>query len=118
MTAMQWWNSQRLRYNVALAAAGMLAFLAYLALAWSFADRFPDTEETALTIAFQAIGYLAFMLAANICYFLGPLSEVLLKPNNVLKYRQVTYSLGVWFSFALPFIIPIAALVTVVRRTY
>ncbi len=55
---------------------------------------------------FQAIGYLIAMGIANICYFIGPISERMLNPKNVKMYRQVTYNLGYWLSVLLPFSIP------------
>jgi len=105
-SAAQWWGARRLRYNVALALAGLGAFILYVVLAWSFEDRFNQVEITAFTVAFQAIGYVMAMVVANVCYLLGPLSERVVKPAKLSSYRAVAYNLGLWFSVALPFLAP------------
>jgi hypothetical protein len=102
----QWWGARRLGYNLALALAGFVAFIAYVALAWGFEERFNQLEITLFTIIFQAFGYLVFMTIANVFYFLGPLSEGVLKPSDPYSYRTSTYKLGLCFSVALPFLFP------------
>lgn len=110
--ARSWWEQRRLRYNIGLVVAGLLAFVCYVGVV----DRgistgaMPDAEITLFTTAFQAVGYLFMMAVANVCYLAGPLSESLVKPTNLDSYRRVTYQLGFWFSVLLPFSIP--ALVT------
>jgi hypothetical protein len=116
MSAWKWWGSQRLRYNIVLASAGFVAFLLYVTLVWTFQEELPEAEVTAFIIAFQALGFFALMLVANVCFFLGPISERLLRPNDVLKYRHNTFALGVWFSVALPFLLPATVVLTVVGR--
>lgn len=89
--------------------AGVLAFVSYVLVV----DRgisngtMPDAEITLFTTAFQGMGYLFMMAVANVCYFAGPLSESLVKPMNVDRYRRVTFQLGLWFSVLLPFTIPV-----------
>jgi hypothetical protein len=70
------------------------------------AGAMPGAEITLFTTAFQAIGYLFMMAVANVCYLAGPLSESLVKPTNLDRYRSITYWLGFWFSVLLPFSIP------------
>jgi hypothetical protein len=55
---------------------------------------------------FQAVGYLIAVGVANLCYFLGPISERILEPRNVPAYRKITYNIGFWFSVLLPFLMP------------
>jgi hypothetical protein len=104
-----WWEKRRLRYNFGLVIAGVLAFVCYVLVV----DRgisigtMPDAEITLFTTAFQGMGYLFMMAVANVCFFAGPLSESLVKPTNVDRYRRVTFQLGLWFSVLLPFTIPI-----------
>jgi hypothetical protein len=106
--AKSWWEQRRLRYNIGLVAAGLLAFVCYVGVV----DRgistgaMPEAEITLFTTAFQAVGYLFMMALANVCYFAGPLSESLVKPTNLDRYRRVMYRLGFWFSVLLPFSIP------------
>jgi hypothetical protein len=105
-SAGQWWGARRRRYNVALLLAGLGAFILYVALAWSFEDRLNQLEVTAFTVAFQAIGYVMVMVVANVCYFLGPLSERVVNPADLISYRTRAYNLGLCFSVALPFVVP------------
>ena len=104
-----WWSNHRLRYNLGLLVAGPLAFVAYAAVGeWCIRkSAAADFEITILTTAFQAVGYLLMMGIANLCYYLGPLSERIVKPNRVSVYRRNTFRLGFWFSVLLPFIVPI-----------
>ena len=107
LTAYQWWEARRLRYNIGLVVAGTLAFIAYLIVLHSFSDRIPDIEITLFTILFQGIGYLFFMIVANVFYFLGALSESLPRLRDLESHRRLSYALGFWCSVALPFLIPI-----------
>jgi len=101
-----WWQSKRLNYNRCLVIAGVSAFITYATLVFSFPKAIPDMEITAFTTLFQAIGYLLAMTLANIFFFLGPISEKLLKPTDPKRFRKITYGIGKWFSVALPFSIP------------
>ena len=107
--AREWWGKRRFRYNIGLVIAGLLAFACYVAVA----DRgissgaMPCAEITLFTTAFQAVGYLFMIGVANICYLAGPLSEGLIRPTNVDRYRRVMFQLGLWFSVLLPFTVPV-----------
>jgi hypothetical protein len=109
-----WWSAHRLRYNVGLTIGGFVAFLLYVTLAWTFADRLNQVEVTGFTIAVQALAFGVVLLIANVCYFVGPLVERLLKPNDVVKFRLTTFNLGFWFSALLPLSLPAAVLYAVV----
>ncbi|HYX71692.1 MAG TPA: hypothetical protein VE732_02900 [Nitrososphaera sp.] len=107
LSSFQWWEARRLRYNTGLVVAGILAFIAYVIVLSVFSDRIPDAEITLFTILFQCIGYIFFMIIANVFYFLGPLSERLPRLRDLESHRRMAYALGFWFSVALPFVIPI-----------
>jgi hypothetical protein len=63
----------------------------------------PGAEITHFTRLFQGIGYLFMMGVANLCYFAGHLSEGIVMPSNINRYRRVMFALGLWFSVLLPF---------------
>jgi hypothetical protein len=65
-----------------------------------------EFEITIFTTAFQGVGYLFMMALANVCYFLGPLSERIVRPTNTATYRKTAFRLGFWFSVLLPFMAP------------
>jgi hypothetical protein len=58
---------------------------------------------TILTTLFQGFAYLVMIGVANLCYYLGPWSERLVRPANVARYRKIVFQLGFWFSVLLPF---------------
>jgi hypothetical protein len=109
ISASEWWNRRRPHYNIGLVVAGVLAFVAYAAIVSVFAEDKPNAEITAFKTMFQALGYLIAMGAANVCYFVGPVSERIIKPKDVRRYRKITYGLGFWFSVLVPFSIPALA---------
>ena len=111
-----WWESKRKHYNMALAVAGIVAFIAYAIIVLVFDEYFNQAEITLFTTIFQAIIYSFIMLIANLFYFLGHLSEKIIFPNNVRKFRKVTYSMGLYFSICVPFLIPASMLVIVAKK--
>ena len=110
-----WWQNHRLAYNLCLVVAGLTAYAAYCAVVWSNCPAVDTAEITIFTTLAQGIGYLFAMALANVCYFLGPVSEKLFHPTNLERYRRVTFSLGVAFSVALPFLVPTVAYFTIER---
>jgi hypothetical protein len=106
--AENWWAAHRLRYNIGLIVAGVLAFACYGAVVeWCIRIKAPgEFEITIITTLFQGVGYLFMIAVANVCYFLGPLSERIVRPKNISKYRIGAFRLGFWFSVLLPFMVP------------
>lgn len=106
----EWWARRRLRYNVGLLVAGALAFVCYVAAAhWNSSMQAPRASvgnRLLPNALLGAIGYLLVMVIANALYFLGPLSESIVRPRNIARYRQVSFKLGFWVSVLLPFVIP------------
>ena len=67
---------------------------------------------------FQGVGYLFMIGVANVCYFIGPLSERVVKYSRAERYRLVCYRLGFWFSVLLPFSIPALDFLALFHPTY
>jgi hypothetical protein len=103
-----WWESRRLRYNLALAAAGWTAWglyaVAVLTLAPSAMAVSPGL--TLVSTLFLGVLYLLFMGAANVCFLLGPAAENLLAPSDPESFRRRAWALGMGGSVALPFAFP------------
>ena len=106
LTPFEWWRIRRSRYNVALVVAGILAFIAYVVVCETILPKDAEAEITPFTMFFQGVGYLFMIGVANVCYFLGPLSERVVCPADPERYRRICYWLGLWFSVLLPFSIP------------
>jgi hypothetical protein len=122
-TILPWWGKRLIIYNVGLVLAGILAFTAYVLVITKFESvLFSPGEDwdgfSGFVLVFQAVAYLFMMLVANVCFCLGPLLEAWLKPRNVARYRKITFSLGFWFSVALPFLVPVLLLAEVAYSKY
>lgn len=112
MNARQWWKSKRRRYNLGLVLAGIGAFLCYCVVADIFIIPYDsDFEINLLTTIAQGIGYLVMIGIANLFYFLGYWADVTFNKNDSVSFRVNLFNMGFWFSFALPFAIPILVLV-------
>ncbi len=108
----KWWNERRGKYNVGLILSGIFAFIIYALVVKFIVPSRADVEITLFTIVFQGIGYLFMIGIANVFYSLGAIIEKMIEPENVERYRKLTYNGGFWFSCGLPFLIPLILLVT------
>ena len=91
-----------MRYNIALVKAGFLAFIGYFILSCIVLPGNAGVQPTPFALLFQGVVYFG---GANVCYFIGPLSERFVHPADPERYRQICYRLGYWFSVLLPFTI-------------
>ncbi len=107
----KWWREKRIKYNISLVLSGMIAFVCYSLVVRYVIPPAPDVEITIFTILFQGMGYLIFMILANIFYSIGSFLEDIIKPKNTLLYRRRTFNTGLCFSCSLPFFTPIILLI-------
>jgi hypothetical protein len=101
-----WWNARRVHYNLALVVAGIFAFVVYVTVGVTLLPRNAEFEVTIFTTLSQGVGYLVMIGVVNVLYFLGPLSERVVRPRDPERYRRICFRLGFWFSVLLPFSIP------------
>lgn len=101
LSASEWWGLRRARFNIGLVIAGLLAFGAYATRA------FADVGISVFTTIYLIVSFLLALGIANILYFMGPISERLLNPENVATYRNITYNFGFWFFVFILFISPL-----------
>ncbi len=106
-----WWQARRLRYNLALAAAGATAYLIAIGVHYAFGDAIWLNWREALgqTLLLGTL-YLGVIGIANVCYLLGPLGEAWLRPADSEHFRKTAFAMGFWGSLALPFLFPLANL--------
>ena len=106
----EWWRKKRLNYNIGLILSGILAFILYLIVVEFVvlkSEKIWHGELTIFTIFMQGIGYLILIGIANLFYYLGPISELLIKPKNAENYRILGYRFGYWFSCGIPLLVPV-----------
>jgi hypothetical protein len=65
------------------------------------------TEPLVVT-ARMGLVYLVYMAAANLLFLIGPLLEVLLKPEPVAAYRGRAWTMGLVVSIGLPLILAVS----------
>lgn len=104
LSAAEWWAARRSRYNAILLLSAVASLLCLIAIGWLFTARLPCLEITAFSVAFGGIAFLVGLGLANLCYYLGPLSERWLHPKNVLGFRRAAFALGTAFSLLLIFV--------------
>ena len=107
----EWWRKKRVKYNIGLIISGLLAFILSIIvveLIVTKSEKNWEGELTIFSILFQGIGYLIMIGIANLFYYLGSVSELIIEPKNPEKYRNLTYKIGYWFSCGIPFLIPIS----------
>lgn len=114
----EWWCEKRLLYNFGLVTSGILAFILYVVVGVNFIMPYDnDFEITLFTLFFQGFGYLMMMGLANLCYYMRVYLD-LNNPENSEKLRKDLFKLGFWFSFLLPFSIPIMLLISYFSEFY
>jgi hypothetical protein len=99
-----WWAAHRLRYNAILLAAAPVSLVGLLVVAWLLESRLPCLEITAFSLMVDSVLFLVGLGLANLCYFLGPISERVLRPSNAAAFRRRLFALGTGFSLVLIFL--------------
>jgi hypothetical protein len=105
-----WWSARRRRYNLTLFVAAPISGAILLTVAGLFEERLPCLEISGVIVIFQGLVFLIGVGLANICYFLGPLGERLIRPRNAPAFRRAAYRAGVAFSLLLIFAPPLLIL--------
>ncbi len=109
-SAWSWWEGRRLSYNIALFVTGWVGWALLIAIGFGWdatviAAIFRDNPVDLMWATVRAGSlHLIYMIAANLLFLLGPLFEVLLKPEPVQDYRRRAWIMGLLVSVALPLI--------------
>lgn len=109
------WSTRRRRYNVALVASGVGAGVAFFAvlIAWGVwpppPSDFAHADFEMLSLIGGPVAFAVGVGLANICYSLGAGVELLIRTRNPEAFRERAFTVGLAFSVALPWIIPLNA---------
>jgi uncharacterized membrane protein len=98
----KWWWSKRCKYNKGLIIAGFIAFMLYCILGEIIIAPHEEFEETIFEMAFQGVAYFIMICIANAFYTLGWIIDISFNSKNSQCFREQLFSIGYWFSFALP----------------
>lgn len=112
-----WWEARRGRYLASLVASSIVSFVVYCAVV-EFCGRTHadvDVEITLFSLVGQAMAFALFLAVANACYGLGAVVERRMKPRDGETFRRRLYTLGLIFSMALPWAIPVSLAVECIR---
>ncbi len=93
---LHWWEKRRLPYNLAVGAAGLLSIGASLLIG--------ALPPGASMMGFSWIPVLVVGVLANICYLLGPATEILIEKlwgGTVLPTGPALFRMGLTFSVGL-----------------
>lgn len=106
-----WWESRRLAYNAMVGSAGLVSVGAIMSISLLFGDAVhPEQAIIPITV---------FGVMANVCYLLGPATEILIQKlwgNRVLPTGPSLFRIGLTFSVGLAlFPTLLVAILTVVR---
>jgi len=106
-----WWEARRLRYNMALILSGIAAYAICIGLFYAFGiDLMRDWRPATSMTIMAGVSYVGFMIFANLCYLLGPVTESLIRPQNAEAFRKRLFALGFWSSGLVPFTFPLIVL--------
>jgi hypothetical protein len=108
-----WWESKRLAYNGIVLMAAPFAALSGMVMK----DRLPCGEGTLLVLLVRMVLFIFGLGLANICYFLGVITEWIIHPHQVDTFRRYLWWLGTGFSLLLLFLPTILLVIIAVSGT-
>lgn len=104
-SVVSWWESRRLMFNLCVGSAGLLSLATTILIARLPPHPFP--------MGIPWIGVLVYGVMANLCYTLGPLTDLVLRRllgNRAPAVGPVLFRYGFVFAMGLTLLpIPVAA---------
>lgn len=107
-----WWERRRLVYNLMVGAAGSLSLAAF----WTVNTVLGSGPQVVASLVFAAV----FGTMANLCYLLGPVTEILigrLWGRRVLPAGPTLYRMGLTFSVGLALLPTLVLMIVLVVST-
>jgi hypothetical protein len=97
LEAVMWWERRRVVFNLAVLGAGIASVATVLLVGARLVRPGEDVVEPLVIVA----GVPAYALAANACYCLGWVSELLWSGGDLARtapLRNRVFRVGLWFS--------------------
>lgn len=94
---LRWWEARRLAYNLFVGTAGVVTLTSVTGLSWIL----PGIPEMR---GIPWIGVVVYAGLANLCYLLGPLTEIAVEKlgrGRILPVGPVLYRMGLTFAVGL-----------------
>jgi hypothetical protein len=110
LSVIWWWECRRPLYNLLVVAGGVVGWLLLSTSIWLTQPFLPSDdagEVTLFTVIFQGLLFALGLIAANVCYTAGWVSELVLRPKARRPYRRWAYGLGTGLSLALVLCLPV-----------
>jgi hypothetical protein len=98
--AIAWWEKRRILFNIVVLVSGILSALVIEVIGARFASPGEDVEEP-IGIVIAAVAYA---IAANLCYSLGWITELLWSGGDTARteaFRPRIFRLGIIVSIVL-----------------
>ena len=116
LPAFLWWHSNRPIYKRKVSISFALAYILFISIGFLFQEKLPQFEFTFFTLFFQLIGIFLALTIAQLLYYFGFFAEKILSPKDPLVFRNKLFKIGLYFSCALPFCIPLLLLSTILNH--
>ncbi len=123
MTSLQiilWWEARRLFFNIVVGVAGVMTIVVMLFSAAIAEKLFNEPIGWPDPPLFAIFGVVLYAIAANVCYTGGWLAELMsheIWGEKAKGFAEISFSLGIVFSFLLT-LIPGALVVFVVLARF
>ena len=103
-TPKNWWETNRLRFNIGLIISGFIAYIFFFVL-----EGYKNF--TLFALIFKGIGFFFIIGIANLFYFLGNFTDKIFNKKGSIAFRKQLFNLGFWFSILLPFLLPLSFII-------
>ena len=108
----KWWLTRLRMYNLKLIYFGLLAVIIHNILINIIIAPYVSSSKTTLrSVILLIIMYILILVFENVFYFIGSLSEKIIKPSNIDKYRIRLFKIGSWVSWIILFLPSLSILI-------
>ena len=114
-----WWEARRLFFNIVVGIAGVITIFTILFSAMIAEKLVNEPIGWPDPPLFAIIGVVLYAIGANVCYTAGWLAELISREvwgDNARSFAEISFTLGVIFSFLLTLLPGGLAVVAVLAR--